>query len=142
MTNKIYFDTNVIVDLFDIKRVFHQESVAVLKGLFADESAELFINSDTMTNLFYILRNHVKLNFEESIEKMEFIKDSFEIVSITINEVEFALELCKDKQFDDYEDALQYVCGLKENCGMIVTNNVKDFKSSMIEIISSKDFPK
>ena len=138
MHNRIYFDTNVIVDLFDVKRPFHEHSVTVFKRIFEDEEIDVFINTDTLTNLFYILRSHMKFSFDNAIEKLEFIKNSFTVISTEINEIDSTIEICKEHVFNDYEDAMQYVCALKEGCTLIITNNAKDFKNASVEIVTSK----
>ena len=139
MHRRIYFDTNVIVDLFDIARPFHAESLNVFKTIFENEEIDVFVNTDTLTNLFYILRSHIKLSFDDAIEKMEFIKNSFTIVSSEIAEVEQTIDLCKKHIFKDYEDCMQYICALKEECTLIITNNAKDFKNAQIDVITSKE---
>ena len=139
MHKNIYFDTNVIVDLFDPSRPFHKESLNVFKTIFENEEIDVFINTDTLTNLFYILRSHIKLSFDDALEKMELIKNSFTIVSSELIEIEQTLEICKKHIFKDYEDAMQYMCALKADCTLIITNNEKDFKNSQIDIINSKE---
>lgn len=139
MHKRIYFDTNVIVDLFDVKRPFHEHSVAVFKKIFEDEEIDVFINTDTLTNLFYILRAHIKLGFDESIEKLEFIKNSFTVVSSEMNEIDNTIVICKEHIFKDYEDGMQYICALKEDCTLIITNNAKDFKNASVEVVTSKE---
>jgi len=139
MHKKIYFDTNVIVDLFDVGRPFHDDSLLVVKTIFENEEIDVFINTDTLTNLFYILRSHIKLSFDDALKKMEYIKESFTIVSIELAEIEQTLEICQRHIFKDYEDAMQYMCAMKEECTLIITNNEKDFKNSQIDIINSQD---
>ena len=139
MRRNIYFDTNVIVDLFDASRPFHKHSLEVCRNIFSDESVDVYINTDTMTNLFYILRSHVKLNFDDAIAKMDYVKDSFSIVSSGYDDIEATLNICKDKLFNDYEDAMQFICALKKDCSLIITNNPKDFKNSSLDIITSKE---
>jgi len=138
MHKKVYFDTNIIVDLFDEGRPFHEASLQVVKTIFSDEEIEVFINTDTLTNLFYILRSHIKLSFDDSLEKMRYIKESFTIVPIESAEIEQTLEICQRHIFKDYEDAMQYICALKGECTLIISNNPKDFKNSDIEVISSE----
>ncbi len=142
MHKRVYFDTNVIVDLFDEKRPFHSYSVDVFRTIFENEEIDVFINTDTLTNLFYILRAHVKLGFDDAIEKLEFIKNSFTIVSSELNEIEHTIEICKEHIFKDYEDGMQYICALKADCTLIITNNPKDFKNASMEIITSKELSK
>ena len=139
MHKRVYFDTNVIVDLFDEKRPFHSYSVDVFRSIFENEEIDVFINTDTLTNLFYILRAHVKLGFDDAIEKLEFIKNSFTIVSSELNEIEHTIEICKEHIFKDYEDGMQYICALKADCTLMITNNPKDFKNASMEVVTSKE---
>jgi len=139
MHKRIYIDTNVIIDLFDKKRPFHQYSLAVIKNIFANEDIEVFINTDTLSNLFYILRSYIKLNFDDSIDKLEYIKNSFNVVCSEPIDIDSAIEICKEHIFNDYEDAMQYICALKAECSLIITNNPKDFKNASIEIITSRE---
>jgi len=142
MHKKVYFDTNVIVDLFDVSRPFHSESLNVFKTIFENEEIDVFINTDTLTNLFYILRSHIKFSFDDAIEKLEFVKNSFTIVSSESIEVQQTIDLCKKHIFKDYEDGMQYICALKSECTLIITNNAKDFKNSQIEVVTSKELNK
>lgn len=139
MGSSVYFDTNIIIDLFDGQRVSHRYSKQVLQKYLLDEKSKLWINSDTMTNLFYILRNRVKLDLDEALEKLEFVKEVFGIVAVDAIAIERAIVVCKTKLFDDYEDALQYICAESQECTLIITNNQKDFKNSMIDVLSSKE---
>jgi len=139
MHSRVYFDTNVIVDLFDEKRPFHRYSVEVFRTIFANEEIAVFINTDTLTNLFYILRSHVKLGFDDAIVKLEFIKNSFTVVSSEPDEIDNTIAICKEHIFKDYEDGMQYVCALKAECTLLITNNPKDFKNASIEIVTSKE---
>jgi predicted nucleic acid-binding protein len=139
MHKKVYFDTNVIVDLFDEGRINHKFSLEVLNTVLENEEIEVFINSDTVTNLFYILRHHVKLSFDDSLKKLVSIKDIFDIICIEKQQCELALDICKKHIFKDYEDCLQYVCAAKEGCTLIITNNPKDFKNSSIDIATTKE---
>ncbi len=139
MYKRVYFDTNVIVDLFDKSRVNHKFSVDVFQTILENDEIEVFINSDTMTNLFYILRNHAKFSFDKSLEKLEFIKEIFTIQSPNKPLIELALDICKKHIFKDYEDCLQFVCAMEAKCSLIITNNPKDFKNSSIDVITSKE---
>ena len=139
MDRKIYFDSNVIVDLFDESGIYHKDSLFVLQTILENEEIEVFINSDSVSNLFYILKNCSKFGFDESLKKLESIKDIFTIVSIEKPGIEIAIEICKKYIFKDYEDCMQYVCALKAECTLIISNNPKGFKNSSIDIVTSKE---
>ena len=142
MHKRVYFDTNVIVDLFDEARPFHNYSVDVFQTIFENEEIDVFINTDTLTNLFYILRSHVKLGLDESLQKLQLITQSFSVISYGMPEIEDTLEICKRHIFKDYEDVMQYMSALKEDCTLIITNNPKDFKNATKDVVTSKELGK
>jgi predicted nucleic acid-binding protein len=59
MVNSVLLDTNIIVDLFDDNRMFSHNSLAAVKILL-EEGAVLYVNSDTLTTTFYLLRSQKK----------------------------------------------------------------------------------
>ena len=135
MQNNIYVDTNIVIDLYDNQRALHESSFAFIANHAEREDDELFINSDTLSNLFYILSNRSTLDTEEVLGKMQFVNEIFTLVSIEPQDVEMALELCADvsTSHKDYEDTMQYVCAKKVGADVIVTND-KGFVSSDIEM--------
>lgn len=139
MHKKIFIDTNILVDIFDEERPFYKYSLDVLRTCFENEEIELFINSDTLSNLFYLMRSRMKFSLDTSLEKLEFIKQSFTVLYGCDEHLEATLDICKKHIFKDFEDGFQYICALKAGCTLIITNNVKDFKNSSIDVISSKE---
>ena len=133
MQNRIYFDTNIIIDICDNTRKYSENSKDVILSLLQDESSELYINSDTLSTLFYILNNKTKISLDKSIELIEYVNGLFSIVSVATEDVKFACNLCKKKKFYDYEDALQYVCAKKIYANTIFTND-KGFSELDINI--------
>ena len=134
MPTKIYVDTNIVIDICDIKRPTHIASLTMIRE-YADR-VELYINSDTLATLFYILRNRVKFSFEEALEKMYFVREIFTLVSIDDDIFFGALELCSHNECTDYEDAVQYICAKKVGADLIVTND-KRFVSLDIELVGT-----
>ena len=139
MQNNIYVDTNIVIDMCDNERKLYESSFAYVAYHLEETNNELFINTDTLSNLFYILSNRSTLNTEQVLEKMQFVHEIFTLVSIDPLDVEMALELCADSKskHKDYEDAMQYVCAKKVDADLIVTND-KGFVSLDIELKSTK----
>ena len=139
MHNNIYVDTNIVVDMCDNKRAFHENSFEMITNYLEQDNCELFINSDTLANLFYILSNRSTLDTDEVLEKMQFINEIFTLVSIESKDVSIALGLCTNtsSSHKDYEDAMQYVCALKVEADLILTND-KGFISLDIKLIETK----
>ena len=136
MQTKVYIDTNIVIDICDIKRPTHLSSLKILHT-YADKG-ELYINSDTLATVFYILRNQSKLSFEEALDKMYFIREVFTLVSIDDEIFYQALDLCSNHECTDYEDAVQYICAKQVGADLIVTND-KGFVSLDIQLIGTKN---
>jgi len=134
MATKVLLDTNIIMDMFDEDRKMHQSSLALVRKLLM-EDATLYLNSDTLTTSFYLLRSQKKATFKEALYALRESTHICELVTIELSEVNKALELCEDTKspYGDYEDALQYVCAKKIHADLIVTND-KRFVSLDIEI--------
>lgn len=137
MLNKIYVDTNIVIDICDNKRPSHKHSVALVKA-YLKNGMELYINSDTVSNLFYILRRHSKMNQKELLKNMRLVNTIFTLVPIELDDVNEALELAENIEipFDDYEDIMQYISAKKVKADLIVTND-KSFVNLDIEIQKS-----
>ena len=134
MPNNIYVDTNIIIDICDDKRPSHDASLTKIIAL-QKEMNELYINSDTYANLFYILRSRSKYKLDRVLSKMRLITSIFTLVAIEHDDIENSIQLCEDKetQCNDYEDTMQYVCAKKIGADLIVTND-KGFVGLDIEV--------
>ncbi len=126
MHNNIYVDTNIVIDMCDSTRAMHENSFAHITKYMEEEACELFINSDTLANVFYILSNRSTLDTNEVWDKMYFIHEIFTLVPIESDDVLTALDLCSEnaKPYKDYEDAVQYVCAKKIEADIIMTNTL------------------
>ena len=139
MDTNILLDTNIVLDLFDKERTAYVKSLAVVKE-FMQNNAILYVNSDTLTTAFYILRNQKKVSFMEALYAVRETVNICEVISIELEDVDMALELCENDtlHFHDYEDAVQYVCAKKTGVDLIVTNDRK-FISPDIKIVRTND---
>jgi predicted nucleic acid-binding protein len=139
MHKRIFVDANVILDLFEEKRRFHQHSKNVLSELFLNEEISLFVSSDMISNIFYILRNSFKKSFDDTLAAIENIANMFNVHSVNSDNIYTSIDICKKHIFKDYEDALQFMCALEEECTLIITNNPKDFKNASIDIVTTEE---
>ena len=134
MPTSVLLDTNIIMDMFDEDRKTYASSLTIVKELLVS-GATLYVNSDTLTTAFYLLRNQKKATFQESLYAIRETTHICELVSIEIDDVNKALVLCEDKETpcNDYEDTMQYMCAKKVNADLIVTND-KGFVGLDIEV--------
>jgi len=115
MANKVYLDTNVFIDLLDATRPYSQASWTLVRKMTADATL-LAINSDSITNAFYILSRHKIYSPHELLALMKKSVMLFDVVAVEQEEVLAALTLCEDDntKFKDYEDAHYSMCVLKK----------------------------
>ena len=137
MATNVLLDTNIVLDLFDKDRLSSEKSLETVKKLIMN-NATLYVNSDTLTTAFYILRNQKKVSFKEALYAVRETVNICELISIELEDVDVALKLCEDDtlDFNDYEDAVQYVCATKIEADLIMTND-KGFVSLDIECIGT-----
>ncbi len=137
MENNLYIDTNIFIDLLDSTRPSYITSLALVKKSL-EAGKVLYINSDTVTNAFYILNKLRRGKETELMLMMKKVVMLFEVVSIDDKDVIDAFDLCINTalEYKDYEDAVQYVCAKKIEADLIVTND-KMFVSFDIEICST-----
>ena len=138
MVNRIYVDTNIFIDLLDITRPSSKESLQMIKDALKVAS-ELYINSDTVTNSYYVLTRSKRYEYHTLLQLLQKAVSLFSVVTIENRQVMEALQVCLDKttKFCDYEDALQYICAKKISADRIFTND-KGFISPDIDLLSTQ----
>ena len=136
--NSIYIDTNIVIDISDAARPLHKNSLLFVRSAL-EQNKQLYINSDSLSNLFYILSNRTQLDKSMVLEKMRYVMTIFTLVVIEMKDAADAVGLCEDPNaaHRDYEDALQYICAKKINAEMIVTND-KGFISPDIDLLTTQ----
>ena len=130
---KIFIDTNIFLDAL-LKREPFRIHAEELLNLCEERIFTAFTSCVSFTNLTYFLQKFYKQGYIEALER---ILNTITVISLQNKDFKKALTL----NFSDTEDAYQFVAASKER-GMkyIITRNTSDFKTSMIPVISAKDF--
>ena len=138
MANNIYFDTNIFLDLLDSTRPFAKGSAKLFRELL-EQGETIYINSDSVTTAFYVLRKRGQHSPEGLCGFFRKLVSLFEIVPVGNEEAINAFELCEDpsNQCKDYEDTLQYICAKKIKADFIATND-QAFVGLDIEVRGTK----
>ena len=128
---KIFIDTNVFLNA--ILNRDNEISKNILNFLI-EKDIQLYISDITISNIAYILRKSFSLSEIKNI--LTEIETEFNIIGANNLIIRNSLQ----SKFQDIEDSIQYFCAKSINCDLIITNNIKDFKHSNIEIINSLSF--
>ncbi|MBA7546584.1 hypothetical protein ES705_38976 [subsurface metagenome] len=131
---KLLIDTNIIIDLLSRKENFYAE-VASLFSLADKNVIKLSVLSLTFANTNYTLLKEKKPNEAKTIlRKLRLLVDVLplddKIIGLALN----------DDSFTDFEDGLQYFSAIENNQDNIITRNLKDFKNSIIPILTARQF--
>jgi predicted nucleic acid-binding protein len=124
-----FFDSNVILDYLIPTNSFHEEASRIIKAVFEDK-AKGFLSAHSMTDIFYIARKYFSI--EDRRQFLLLIASTFHIIAEDSDDF---VSVLNSEGFFDLEDGLQMKCAEKEAVDYIVTENLKDFRSSKIPAI-------
>lgn len=130
----LLIDTNIVLDLLAKREPFY-ESSAKLFSLADRNEIQLSVSSLTFANTNYVLSKLKSAS--EAKEILRKFKLLVHIVSLSEKIVDLTLN---DSAFKDFEDGLQYYSAIESKQDIIITRNQKDFKSSLLSIMSAEEF--
>lgn len=133
---RIFVDTNIVLDLLSRRLPFYDEA-ATLFTLADTKQIELSVSALTVANTAYILLNQMDSGEAKAVlRKLQLI-----IKILPLNDKVIGLAL-NDKAFVDFEDGLQYYTAIENNQEIIITRNLKDFKSSTLPVMTAQQYLK
>ncbi|MDY0120601.1 MAG: PIN domain-containing protein [Sulfurimonas sp.] len=137
--SKVFFDANIINDIYDSKRATAEASYLCLKQCL-EEGYDIVTSCDIVTNVYYITSKYTdKINALDALEDIEAL---FTILPFENSLLKDAVVLMKkDSSYDDLEDTIQYLLAKQNSCEMIVSND-KKFVSKDVKLYSAEAFLK
>jgi len=133
---KVYFDTNIIIDILLKRELFFDISFEALMKV-ARGYADGIIGANAIVDISYIVNKSLKNNEET----MNSIFDVLDILSLADTTAQDIFE-ARDLDIPDYEDAVIASIASRENASYIVTRNIADFANSPVPAILPADFLK
>ena len=131
--NRIFLDTNVILDLLG-ERVPFFDSIAKVATLADQKKLTLIVSPLSFTTIDYVLNKYE--TSESVLNKLRKFKIICEVCEVNEEIIDKAL----NSNFKDFEDAVQYFTALQSNCSIIITRNGKDFKNATIPIMTAEEY--
>lgn len=135
MIKRLFIDTNIILDLLGERAPFYQ-SAAQLATL-ADQKQLIIVVSP----LSFATVNYLLSKYENSLIAREKLR-KFKVISEICNLDTVIVEKGLVSNFNDFEDALQYFSAIASKCDLIITRNGKDFKNSVLPIMTATEYLK
>lgn len=138
MAFNAFLDTNIIIDLLDPLRPFHQESTRLF-SLLDEQKFKAFYSESVVTTTAYVIRKDYPR--DKIYEIIDSLNKRMIVLSCERNNITETIR----KLPPDFEDGLLYEIALHHQLDYFITSNTKDFKSiqkPMLPVINAKAFNK
>ena len=130
---RILVDTNIVLDLLAKREEFLIETQELFT-LSDKNKVKLYVSSLTFANTYYILSQKMKL------ENARKILRKFKVLVEVLPMDDKIIDLSLESDFKDFEDAIQYHTAIENEVNIIITRNLKDFKTAKIPVLTAKDY--
>lgn len=132
----LLLDTDVLLDyLFNREGHAEWSQEVLLAAQTSDLNA--FVTPVALSNLYYLLRKEA--SHQRVIKALKVLLKYIQVAGVGKEVIELAL----NSQFTDFEDAIQNFSAIKQGkISIILTRNLKDYRSSEIIIMSPIEFCK
>lgn len=132
----VLIDTDIILDFFFDRKPFSEEASRLL-SLCEKGEVKGFVTSIMLSNVYYLLRKTA--SHEKVIENLKILMN---IIDVTTTNKKTVIEAL-NSEFKDFEDALQNFSAINEKeIKVIITRNIKDYKSSTLSIMTPESYLK
>src|SRR5690606_7101656 len=135
MKDRLFLDTNVVIDLLGEREPFYQNA-AQIATLEDKGKIQLVVSALTYSTAYYVLSK-----FEKQKVAMEKLR-KFKVIAETSDLTDKIIDKALTSGISDFEDALQYFCALQTNCNILLTRNENDYKIAEIPVLSPEEFLK
>jgi predicted nucleic acid-binding protein len=130
---RIFFDTNILLDVIAQRDTFY-EPAAVVWGLVESGKMRGLVSAISFNNVFYIVRRFA--GKKRAAEAVRLLRGIFDIVPVNREIIDSAIE----SGMDDFEDAVQYHCALQSRARYLVTRDPKHFPTRGPVVVSPEEF--
>jgi predicted nucleic acid-binding protein len=135
MTERIFTDSDVVIDLLAIRMPFYDDSAKIFTMAYK-KKIEIYTTAVVLTNVFYILRKI--MGNEEAKKQLKNLRLLIQILPINENIIDMTL----NSKFSDFEDGLQYFTAKDGNIHTVITRNVKDYKEKGVAVQTPSEYIK
>lgn len=138
MAYSAFLDTNIIIDLLDPLRPFHEESLRLFDMLDRGKFKAYYSESVVTTTAYVIRRDYSK---DKICEIVDSLNQRIILLPCDAKNINSAV----GKLPRDFEDALLYEIALHHQLDYFITSNIKDFntiQTTLLPVINAKGLNK
>ncbi len=127
---KVFVDTDVCIDLLSGRKQFNSFAEQLF-SLGDKKEIEICVSALSFSTIDYILQAHYAIkNLRQLIAKFKTLVTTSPVESKTID-----LAIASD-----FEDAIQYNTAIENEMTVLITRNIKDYKTAQIKVITAESY--
>ena len=131
---RVFIDANILVAVVNKEYPLFTLASCVLSWITANGHQPVTTSVSLAITYYFAEKKHGTVSAKERIA---LLADHLIIADCGKTEV---MQSATEKKVKDFEDGLQYFAALNAGCSCLVTENVKDFYFSKIDVLTAKDF--
>lgn len=131
--DKIFIDTDIILDLIQKREPFYNDAVKLF-SLVEEKQITGYVSPLIFANLYYMLRKADSKTF--AVQTLVRLKALVKVLTIDEKTIELALS----SGFRDFEDAIQYYAALGAKLKYLITRNKADYIESGIIVCTAREY--
>jgi predicted nucleic acid-binding protein len=130
---KVFVETDIVMDLLAARELFFEHAAKLFSS--ADKGdIQVCVSSLCFANLNYILSK--QYSADQARKKLLKFKTLVTVLAVTDKVIELALS----SDFRDFEDGIQYFTAIENNIKILLTRNLKDYKTAAIPVMTAEQF--
>ncbi len=133
MKEKIYIDTDVLLDVVFERKPFFYDSQKIL-ALIEKNYFIGFTSSLILANCYHIICSNKNENI--AVKAISKLRSILTILPFTDKEIGESL----NSKIKDFEDGIQYYITINNGLDTIITRNISDYRNIDISVLMSNDF--
>ncbi len=130
----VLVDANVILDYVTTREPYYHDAYKIIDMCYS-RIVKGYLAFHSVSVIWYVLRKYMP-----DADRRLWLKKILQALQVTGASHESVLRAVDMDHFADFEDCLQDRCAESVNAQYIITNNIKDFKESVITAITPYDF--
>ena len=131
---KIFLDANILVSVLNKEYPLFPFTSRIL-SLSQNRQYQLYTSPICLAIAYYFAEKKSKAAIAK--HKIELLVKNLHIAGNSAVSVKHAIG---NTSIHDFEDGLEYYAALENDCTCIITEDIKDFYFSEIEVVNSQDF--
>lgn len=140
---KVFLDTNILVEYF--AKLSQYLFVRQILNAIEDNEIEAVLSAGSFYTIAYAMEMELKRSGIHNPEKLQrnrqYLNQVLNLANIVSATNQGYREAVNNISFNDLEDSFQYQCAIENNCDVIVTINLRDFRNAQgIRILSPEQF--